>query len=118
MLNKIKSKYILHNVLIHVNNIQKLNTLRFNKRIQNRLEINIIDYRRLSGKYKIIKDNELKIYNSYNDRILFEGQYSNGNKNGKGREYDLEGRIIFEGEYYDVKNGMELKKNMMKILII
>ena len=109
MLNKIKSKYILQNIFIHVNNTQKLNTLRFNKRTQNRLELNIVDYRRLSGKYKIIKNNELKIYNSYNDRILFEGQYSNGNKNGKGREYDLEGRIIFDGEYYDGKkwNGTE-----------
>ena len=111
MLNKIKSKYILQNIFIHINYIQKLNTLRFNKRIQNRLEINIIDYRRLSGKYKIIKDNELIIYNSYNDRILFEGQYSNGNKNGNGKEYNEKGKIIFEGEYYDGKkwNGTEKK---------
>ena len=109
MLNKIKSKYILHNVLIHVNNIQKLNILRFNERIQNKLEINIIDYRRLSGKYQIIKDNELKIYNSYNNRILFEGQYSNENKNLNGKEYNEKGDILFEGEYYDGKkwNGTE-----------
>ena len=115
MLNKIKSKYILQNIFIHVNNTQKLNTLRFNKRTQNRLEINIVDYRRLSGKYKIIKydeimkKNELKIYNSYNDKILFEGQYSNENKNGKGKEYNVKGNLIFEGVYYDGKkwNGTE-----------
>ncbi len=56
-----------------------------------------------------MKYNELKIYNSYNDKILFEGQYSNENKNGNGKEYNLEGKIIFDGEYYDGKkwNGTE-----------
>ena len=109
MLNKIKSKYILQNVFVHINNIQKLNTLRFNKKIQNRLELNIIDYKRLSGKYKILKNNELKIYNIYNDELLFAGQYSNGNKNGNGKEYNENGKLIFEGEYYDGKkwNGTE-----------
>ena len=109
MINKIKSKYILQNVFIHVNYIQKLNIIRFNKRAQNRLEINIVDYRRLSGKYKIIKNNETIIYNTYNDKILFKGLYSNENKNVFGREFNEEGEIIFEGEYYDGKkwNGTE-----------
>ena len=31
----------------------------------------------------------------------FEGEYLNGKKNGKGREYDNEGNLIFEGEYLD-----------------
>ena len=109
MLNKIKSKYILQNVFIHANYIQKLNIIRFNKRAQNRLEINIVDYGRLSGKYKIIKNNETIIYNTYDDKILFKGLYSNENKNVFGREFNEEGEIIFEGEYYDGKkwNGTE-----------
>ena len=28
----------------------------------------------------------------------FEGEYLNGEKNGKGKEYD-KGKLIFEGEY-------------------
>ena len=34
------------------------------------------------------------------DHLLFEGEYLNGNKwNGKGKEYDNRGELIFEGEY-------------------
>ena len=29
----------------------------------------------------------------------FEGEYLNGKRNGKGKEYDYEGKLKFEGEY-------------------
>ena len=31
------------------------------------------------------------------------GQYSNGKRNGNGKEYDEDGKLIFEGEYLDGK---------------
>ena len=31
--------------------------------------------------------------------LEFEGEYLNGEKNGKGKEYNNIGEIIFEGEY-------------------
>ena len=31
--------------------------------------------------------------------LVFEGKFQNGLKNGKGKEYDQEGNIIFDGEY-------------------
>ena len=30
---------------------------------------------------------------------MYEGEYLNGKRNGKGKEYDEKGNIIFEGEY-------------------
>ena len=33
------------------------------------------------------------------DKIKFEGEYLNGEKNGKGKEYYDNGKIKFEGEY-------------------
>ena len=30
---------------------------------------------------------------------MFEGEYLNGERNGKGKEYDWTGKLIFEGEY-------------------
>ena len=46
-----------------------------------------------------------KEYNE-NGKLIFEGEYYNGVKNGKGKEYDESGKLIFEGEYYNgVKNG-------------
>ena len=42
----------------------------------------------------------------YNDELLFEGEYLNGLRNGKGKEFDDYGKIKFEGEYLNgKKNG-------------
>ena len=42
--------------------------------------------------------------------LVFEGEYLNGKRNGKGREYDCNGKLVFEGEYlnderWDAYNG-------------
>ena len=34
---------------------------------------------------------------------MYDGEYLNGLKNGKGKEYDYEGNLIFEGEYLNGK---------------
>ena len=34
---------------------------------------------------------------------MFEGEYLNNERNGKGKEYDEKGHILFEGEYLDDK---------------
>ena len=46
--------------------------------------------------FNIFDDN---IKDSYTKK-LFEGEYLNGEKHGKGKEYNNKGEIIFEGEYY------------------
>ena len=54
-----------------------------------------------------ISDNEKgKEYYS-NDKLMFEGEYLNGKRTGKGKEYDYEnGKLLFEGEYLNGKiNG-------------
>ena len=35
-----------------------------------------------------------------NGVLLFEGEYLNGKKNGKGKEYNYNGKLKFEGEYF------------------
>ena len=44
-----------------------------------------------------------KEYKYYNDRLIYEGEYYNGERNGYGKEYDYDGRILFEGEYLNGK---------------
>ena len=40
------------------------------------------------------------------DSLVFEGEYSNGQRNGKGKEYYYDGKLKFEGEYLNgQKNG-------------
>ena len=39
--------------------------------------------------------------------LIYEGEYFNGKKHGKGKKYDDNGNLIFEGEYF---NGERLEK--------
>ena len=48
-----------------------------------------------------------------NDILIFEGEYINGERNGKGEEYYDNGKLKFEGEYLNGKkwNGKEYNMN-------
>ena len=51
-----------------------------------------------------IKDGKGNIkYYDYNDVLIFEGEYINGERNGKGKEYYENGKLRFEGEYKNEK---------------
>ena len=51
------------------------------------------------GKGKVtIYDRQLWL-NTDRGEIIFEGEYLNGEKNGKGKEYNDNGKLVFEGEY-------------------
>ena len=51
-----------------------------------------IEYNIQNGKRRI------KDYNYYG-KLIFEGEYINGEKNGKCKEYYDNGKLKFEGEY-------------------
>ena len=54
--------------------------------------------------YELINGNgKVKEYNKNNEQIKFEGEYLNGKKNGKGKEYNLNGNLLYEGEYLNGK---------------
>ena len=103
MWEKIRSNIILKKIFYLIDLKTELIIIIYNKKIQRKLGLNLNDYKRCSGKYKEENDGKAKIYNSYNNRLLFEGEYSNGRKNGKGKEYNEEGKLLFEGEYLNDK---------------
>ena len=111
----IKSSYILKGVFSFLNEKQFLNLITYNKELQNKFSYDIIDYKKISGKYKIgDKNGKGKEYNNNNDFLLFEGEYINGKRNGKGKEYNKNGIILFEGEYINGKRngkGKEMYHN-------
>ena len=56
--------------------------------------------------YNIQMEKEIKKENRINITIKFDGEYLNGKRNGKGKEYNEYGELIFEGEYLnDQRNG-------------
>ena len=105
MLDIIKSSYFHQILFSFMDMCTKLKIFQHNKKWQNNLQFTLIDYKRYSGKYSIYEGkDQIKIYNAYRDRneLLYEGGFSNGKKNGKGKEYDEEG-FKYEGEFLNGK---------------
>ena len=111
MLDQIKSKYILKKIFSFLFQETKLKFVEANKKMMNILNINLLDYQLLSGKYLIGERNgKGKEYNSYNDKLLFEGEYIDYKRFGYGKEYNMNGKLVFEGKYINGKrngNGKE-----------
>ena len=108
MLKNIKSSYFIKIIFLYFDEKRKLKLLKYNKALQNNIDININNYKHFSRRY-IIYDSVGKgrEYNGNNDKLKFEGEYLNGERNGKGKEYYFDGRLAYEGEYL---NGKKMEK--------
>ena len=78
-------------------------------------EIKIFEGEFLNG----LKNGKGKEYYN-NGKLLYEGEYKNDLRHGKGKEYYLNGKIKFEGEYlYDKKwniIGFDINNNVINEL--
>ncbi len=109
----INSSYIINGIFLFLNEKQKFNLIIYNKKLQKIFGIDIITYKKLSGKYKIgEKNGEGREYTLIGDKLIFEGEYLNGKRKGKGKEYYHDGKLRFEGEYLNGKmwNGKGYNK--------
>ena len=106
LLKNIKSKYIMIKVISNLNYKIKLYIFKYNKRIQNIMNVNLSNYKFLSGRYIEYETNiKGKEYNGYTDNVIYEGGIIKGKRNGKGKEFHETGDIIFEGEYLNGKRN-------------
>ena len=79
MLKNIKSSYILKIVFSKTKEKVKLNLLKYNKILQNKLNINITTYKNFAKKYIIYENKEkAKIYNIDTNKIIYEGNVLKG----------------------------------------
>ena len=93
MLEKIKSSYFLKNIFSYIYEGRKLKLAKYNNSLKIKIDINLINYKLFSGKYIIYStENKVKEYNSYNEELIFEGEYLNGKRSGKGKVYGILGR--------------------------
>ena len=92
---KIKSFKNIKDIFAYVEEIKKLEIVKYNKILQNKININILNYKVFSGRYIIYEKNGYgKEYDDYG-KLKYEGDYLFNNKyNGKG--YDENGNIIYE----------------------
>jgi len=112
----IRCLYILKRIFSFLNGKQILNIMKYSKELQNKFQIDIEDYRKKSGKYRIGgKNGKGKEYLIGTNSLVFEGEYLNGKRSGKGKEYYENGKLLFEGEYLNGKkwngNGYNINGN-------
>ena len=116
MLKNVKSYFFIHRIFSHMEESQKLIIIKYNKSLQKILNISIANYKHFTGRY-IIYDSKriVKEYNGEDDELIFEGEYLNGKRNGKGKEYLNENTLLFEGEYLNGKRNGKGKEYFGKI---
>ena len=84
---EIKSKYNIKKIFSFLDINKKLKIIVYNKKYQEFFNINIDYYKRRKGKYTIdLKNGKKREYEIYTNKLLFEGEYKNGKRNGKGKE--------------------------------
>ena len=107
MLKAIKSSFFNNILFSYIDEIQKLKLLKHNKNLQTYFNISIINYKYLSERYvKYESKIFAREYDRIDDKLIYEGEYLNGERHGKGKAYYSDGTLSFEGEYlYGKKNG-------------
>ena len=103
MLLNINSQYLIQNIFSFIDHKKKLKLVKYNKTLQQKLDINLIFYKNLTCKYIIYESKgKGKEYNQ-NNILIFKGKYKNGERNGYGEEFNEKGIATFKGNY---KNGL------------
>ena len=117
ILENVKSKYILKKIFSYLDVMTKLKIIKYNKSLQNKINIRLIHYKGFSGGYIKFKKTGFgeEIIDNY---LIYEGQYLDGKKNGKGKEYNKMGKIKFEGEYLNGKRNGKGKEFDIKHKLI
>ena len=121
-IGNIKSKKILKTILFFIIEYKKLDLFKYNKNCQKELSLDLEDYLNVSQKeIKIENNNNGKEYILGSEVKIFEGEFLHGKRNGKGKEYYINGNLKFEGEYlkgkkikgkgYDIKGKLILELN-------
>ena len=119
MFENIKSSYFIKIIFSFLNEKTKLKLLKYNKCLQNNININLINYKIFSGRYIVYEENgNIKEYSSYDNVMIYEGEYSSGDRNGKGKEYDkYSGKLIYDGEYLNGKRNGKAKEYYVNHII-
>ena len=112
MLKNIKSQKICKMPLSLLVVNKKLKIIKYNKEIQKKLNISLIDFKEYSGRHIVYESKTKGSEYDKDEKLIFVGEYLNGEKNGFGKEYNKNGKLIFEGEYLkDKKCGKGIKYN-------
>ena len=104
MLNIIKSTYFYKVVFSYLQEKTKLKFAKYNKNLQNKIDIVLNNYKFFTRKHIVYETKQKgKEYYGNEDTIYYEGEYLNGERNGKEKEYYNNSKLLFEEEYLNGK---------------
>ena len=110
---KIRSNYLIKIIFSYLYEKNKFDMVKYNKNWQNKLGVKLVNFKLYNG---VCIEYESKIkakeYFCYTGNLIFEGEYLNGKRNGKGKEYENGNKLICYAEYLEGKVWMELEKNI------
>ena len=93
-MKKLKAIFFIRTIFLNIKEVKKLKIVKYNKSLQNILNIKLINYKYFTGRYIIYEQNgKGKEYNAEDDNLVFEGEYLKGERNGKGKEYNDKGKL-------------------------
>ena len=114
MLKNLISIYFNKLLFSYVQEKIKLKILKYNKSLQNAINISLPNYKLFKKKFIIYETKERtkgKEYNLYGT-LLYEGEYLNGERNGKGKEYALQ-KLNSKVNILKAKDGLVKKCNII-----
>ena len=122
MLKLMRAQYTFRNIFSLINDKTKFKLVKYNKKLKKLFELELIDYKRLSGKYIIYESMEKgKEYEGIDGRLIYEGGFLNGERHGYGKEFCYfsilkyeEPSLVFEGEYFKGKRNGKGKEYYIK----
>ena len=99
----VKSFYIINEIFSYLEEVKKLELIKYNKKYQNEFGINFEYYKNRANRY--IEGGITGLVKEYkhDGKLIFEGHYLNGRRNGKGKIYHENGELKFEGKF---RNGI------------
>ena len=110
MLENVNSIYIIQWLFSNIYERKKLKLIKYNKKIQEKVDVNINNYKLFKRKYVTFDKNGFaKEYGLFDNKLIYEEEYLNGERNGKGKVYNDKDEVLFEGEFKKGKIWNNLK---------
>ena len=114
LIKEVKSDFFKNKLFSLLSIKTKLGIIKYNKVLQNILNINKEDYKMYkSGRYKLGNlKGKVREFSLENNSLIFIGEYLEGKRNGEGKEFYNNGQNIFIGKF---KNGMKVSGKGYKL---
>ena len=113
-----QSYYFFQKLFSHVIDKTKLKLAKYNKTLQSKLDLKFINYQLFTKKYIIYSSKTKGKEYDWNGDLLYEGEFLKGERHGKGKEYfPYDNRIKFDGEYKHGKKWTGKGYNLDAVLV-